>query len=234
MSAQDEHLDVAGYALGVLDAGDRAAFETHLRSCAHCRGELAALRPVGELLALAPDALPEPPAGLEARTLRAVRQADESHQRAPARSRPRWRRRLAPALAVAAVASLALAVVAVVRDDRPVEAVADLRGGARTATVSLVETGIGRVVELRTDDLPILPKGEYYEVWFVGRGDSPRRPNRISAGTFHPDEDGRSNVTFAAAVDPAKYRRMAITAEPGDGDPSPAGRDVLAGRVVLR
>lgn len=234
MSADDQHLDVAGYALGMLDPRERTAFEAHLQGCAQCRGELEAMRPVGELLALDLDPLPEPPAGLEARMLRAVARADRQ-QEAPARARPRWLRRLAPVLVAAAVASLAIAVTGIVRDVRPpVEAVADLRGGPRTASVSLVETGIGRVVELRTDDLPILPKGEYYEIWFVGPGDRRGRPNRISAGTFHPDKKGRSNVTFAAAVDPARYRRMAITAEPGDGDPSPAGPDVLSGRVTLR
>ncbi len=54
----------------------------------------------------------------------------------------------------------------------------------------MTETGIGRVIEFRSDDLAILPKGEYYELWFVGPGDSRRKSNRISAGTFHPDPRG--------------------------------------------
>jgi len=62
----------------------------------------------------------------------------------------------------------------------------------------VTETGIGRVIEFRSDDLAILPKGEYYELWFVGPGDSRRKSNRISAGTFHPDPEGRSHVSFAA------------------------------------
>lgn len=39
--------------------------------------------------------------------------------------------------------------------------------------------------------------------------------------------EGRSQVTFAAAVDPAKYPILSVTAEPGDGDPSPSGPDIL-------
>ena len=68
------------------------------------------------------------------------------------------------------------------------------------ADLRVVATGIGRVIDLDTDVLPILPTGEYYQVWFVGPGDSPDTPDRISAGTFHPDPDGRSEVHFAAAV----------------------------------
>lgn len=91
--------------------------------------------------------------------------------------------------------------------------------------------GIGRVVSLQSDDLAILPVGQYYEVWFVGPGDSPDAPNRISAGTFHPDERGRSQVTLTAAVDPAKYPTLVVTAELGDGDPAPSNHEVLRGTV---
>ena len=98
------------------------------------------------------------------------------------------------------------------------------------ATVEVRKTGIGRVIQLQTDELPILPKGDYYELWFVGPGDTPARPNRISAGTFHPDENGRSDVTFAAAVDPALFPVLSVTAEPGDGDPRPTGPEVLRSR----
>jgi hypothetical protein len=100
--------------------------------------------------------------------------------------------------------------------------------GPAEAAVEVRKTGIGRVVELRSESLPILPKGDYYELWFVGPGDSPAQPNRISAGTFHPDEEGRSHVRFAAAVDPALYPRLVVTAEPGDGDPRPSDDEVLA------
>ncbi len=85
----------------------------------------------------------------------------------------------------------------------------------------------------RTDELPILPEGELYEVWFVGPGDAVGSPNRISAGTFHPDEEGRSNVDLTAAVDPAKYPRLVVTAEPGDGDPLPTGPEVVGADIVL-
>ena len=41
------------------------------------------------------------------------------------------------------------------------------------------------------------------------------------------DPEGRSDVAFTAAVDPANYPVVSVTAEPGDGDPERAGPEVL-------
>lgn len=103
--------------------------------------------------------------------------------------------------------------------------------GGETAQVTVEALGIGRRISLDTDDLPILPTSEYYELWFVGPGDTPQSPDRISAGTFHPDDDGRSQIEFVAAVDPTLYPTIVITAEPGDGNPLPGGPEVL--RAVI-
>jgi anti-sigma-K factor RskA len=186
------------------------------------------------LLAAVRKAIPPiaPPPDLEARIHEAI-----AHEAAPGRSakrrvpRLRWPR-LAPAFA-AATALVFIAVVALtsVRGGEPgvleIQALLQAPSGQAAASVEVRKTGIGRVIELESDSLPILPKGEYYELWFVGPGDRPGRPNRISAGTFHPDEDGRSLVTFAAAIDPALYPTLSVTAEPGDGDPRPTGPEVL-------
>ena len=99
------------------------------------------------------------------------------------------------------------------------------------AELTVTATGIGRIVDLRTDVLPILPTGELYEVWFVATDDSPATPHRISAGTFHPDPDGRSDVQFTAAVNPQLYPIVEITAEPGDGNPLPTGPIVLRAEI---
>jgi Anti-sigma-K factor rskA len=205
--------------------------------------ERAGVREVAALLAeAAPRAIP--PAELEHRTLTAIRSTAAAPldgrrpQPAATRTRPArrsWfgRRRLAlagglaAALAAAAVGGALLDREAGLPGELELETTLRATGGGGSATASVRATGIGRVIEFRTDDLPVLPEGEYYELWFVGPGDRPRSPNRISAGTFHPDEDGRSRVRFAAAVDPAKYGRLAVTAEPGDGDPAPHGPDVL-------
>ena len=233
------HVDVAGYALSTLDPEERAEFEAHLRDCDACRSELAAIAPVARLAAEAPPLPPLPP-DLKARTLLAVERAAG---RPP--ERPAGRRRLPHlrlprlVLPTAAVAALLLTLVLVLgRDDDPgrLEATASLQAprGNGQAKADIFFTDIGRIVELDTNDLPILPKGEYYELWFVGPNDRPGAPDRISAGTFHPDDRGRSKVSLTAAVEPGEYRRLAVTAEPGDGDPNPTGPDVLKGRSRLR
>ena len=178
-----------------------------------------------------------PPENLRERTIAAVeRERDRAGgqpapPKRPAPSRWRWRWRLVPAFAAAAALAVILATVA--GDPDPVgelELRAQLAGDGGRASAEVREIGIGRTIEFRSDSLMILPKGEFYELWFVGPGDRPGRPNRISAGTFHPDADGRSNVSFTAAVDPAKYPRLSVTAEPGDGDPAPSRREVLSSR----
>jgi anti-sigma-K factor RskA len=246
MSARDlPHVDLVAYLIGSLEDDERAGVERHLDGCAVCSAEATELGATASLLGRAapPVALP---ADLERRTLDAVARAASSQNgtvhepsarferpaapASPSRRRLGWRR---PALAAGLAVALAAAVLAGTQlggGDLPGSPELDatlIGGGGQTASAVVQKTGIGRVIEFRTDELPILPKGEYYELWFVGPGDRPGNPDRISAGTFHPDEDGRSNVRFAAAADPVKYPRLAITAEPGDGDPAPSRPDIL-------
>lgn len=95
-----------------------------------------------------------------------------------------------------------------------------------SASATVRATPLGRDVLLRSDSLPILPTGEFYELWFIGPGDSPGSPNRISGGTFHPDAKGDSQLHLHAAVDPALFPVLSVTAEVADGDPRP-GAEVL-------
>ena len=223
------HDDLAAYLLQALTLEEHARFERHLDSCAACRAELEELRKPALLVAHTAPAY-ELPLGLEGRTFAAIERAAVTPKPVLLRSRRRRYPRMLAASAVAAVA--ALAFVAGTRLDRPagsveLQAALVAPNGDRAASAEVRKTGIGRVIRFESDELPILPKGEYYELWFVGPGDTPATPNRISAGTFHPDEDGRSHVTFAAAVDPAKYPVLSVTAEPGDGNPEPTGPEVL-------
>lgn len=50
MSARSEHTDVGAYALGLLEAGDRTAFEEHLAGCDRCHRELDDFAGMRELL----------------------------------------------------------------------------------------------------------------------------------------------------------------------------------------
>lgn len=173
-----------------------------------------------------------PPAALEARVLDAVAREAEPAPRRPRGLARLWRPRLVPVLAGAAAAVAAVVLgVSLLQGNGPgaleLRTVLRAPSGQGSASIEVRKTGIGRVVTLESDTLPILPKRDYYELWFVGPGDRPGHRNRISAGTFHPDEHGRSVVRFAAAVDPKIYPMLVVTAEPGDGDPRPTGPEVL-------
>ena len=227
------HDDLAAYLFHALTPEEHERFERHLDSCAACRAELVELREPALLVANAAPAY-SLPRGLEGRTFAAIERQAAAPPRPVLLPPPRRRyRRLLAVSAAAAVAALAFVVGTQL--DRPAGSV-ELRTalvapeGDGAANVEVRRTGIGRVIRFESDQLPILPRGEYYELWFVGPGDTPAAPNRISAGTFHPDEDGRSHVTFAAAVDPAKYPVLSVTAEPGDGNPKRTGPEVLRSR----
>jgi anti-sigma-K factor RskA len=226
------HVDVAGYALGALPADECAEFERHLGRCENCRQELAELAPVARLLEQAAPA-PAPPPSVQARTFIAI-ERDAAEPPAPAPSkRSRWRPRLAAVGVALAFAAVGLAGLRLGenRQRGAVEIDARLvapRPGGPSGSVRVTELGIGRSVAIESDDLPELDnRREFYEVWFVGPGDSRRRPNRVSAGTFHPDEAGRSDVRLTAAAVPRDYPVVSITREPRDGNPRRTGPEIL-------
>ncbi|MGA8297561.1 MAG: zf-HC2 domain-containing protein [Acidimicrobiales bacterium] len=95
MNCADFRAMSAEFALGVLDARDRALAVAHLEECAACREEMSELAEIADgIAALAP--LVEPPNGFESRVLGALNaRPDKSVP-------PKWRRR-APFIAIAAV-----------------------------------------------------------------------------------------------------------------------------------
>lgn len=253
----DIHAELGGYLLGSLTPRERRRFEAHLADCERCRRETRELAATVEALPLALELSEvEVPDTLEVGAIEAVKRAAGAGEDGAGRAHgppPRggesrtvrgvWPSWLAPrrvAAAGAAAAVIAIAVLAGTRiageqegaGGRPgtLEVAGTMvapGGGAETGEVRVRMVGIGRLISFRSSELRILPTGEYYELWFVGPGDSLESPNRISAGTFHPDERGRSRVEFTAAVDPAKYPILSVTAEPGDGNPARTGPEVL-------
>jgi hypothetical protein len=94
-----EHTDVGAYALGLLEAADRQAFEEHLAGCPACAAELAELSGMkGLLTGIDPvDAAADEPSEAEVTDL--VRRRAESQRR-----RVRWQSMLAAAAAVVLLA----------------------------------------------------------------------------------------------------------------------------------
>lgn len=242
---QDSHADLTAFLIGALDDRESAAFANHLRTCASCRAEAAALGPAVDGLELMPERQ-DPPPDLRSRVLAAVADAATEDERAAAPDRPseaqpraiarrRWQ---LPRLAFAGLAGAAALVAAfligsnvgdegVTTPERGrVELAANLQtpsGGGDEGRLVVREFESGRRISFESDALPILPKGEFYELWFVAAGDSPSSPNRISAGTFHPNQKGISDVILHAAVDPSLFPMVEITSEPDATDPGVSG-----------
>jgi anti-sigma-K factor RskA len=237
--------ELSAYAFDLLDAAARARVEAHLRACTACAEELAELRAV---IATLPRARPAEPAP------EAAWQAIETRIRARAAAQRadwwpgRWVRagRLQPAL----TAALALAVVGLVvwnatlqaRDtERRVE-LPGLSNAERVTVVDLVPAAASSDLDgqlimsqdqqqggLVIGELPALPSGRTYQVWFV-RGDQ----TRASGGTFGVDSLGQA-VTLIDVPQPVDdFDGVAITEEPGNGSPAPTGRDLLAGPIYSR
>ena len=212
------HELTAGYALDVLDADERWAYETHLVSCEHCREELTSFWETAEALAVAASG-PAPSPGLRGRILAAA--GEERQVVVPLESRRQ--RRLTPVLgaaaAVAAVVALAIGLwatqlsgdldearLALERERAAAAVLAD--PDARTVAL---EAGDGRLVVgeggravLVLDGLDPAPPGKTYEMWII-EGETP-----VPAGIFAGREE-RDVVSVNGSVETGN--RVAVTLE---------------------
>lgn len=162
------------------------------------------------------------------------------HVAAARRPRQRGRWRLIAAAAALLIAGAGIGVGATTwtsADDEDLlargseEFVAELTGPAG-ARVDLEGAAApeGRIVTLRSDTLPVVPYEQYYELWFLT---DEGEPTWVSAGTFHPDDEGNTVVVLHAAVDPSVVSEIRITREPRDGSPAPSDDLVAEGAVDL-
>ncbi len=216
------HELTAGYALDVLDAEERWAYETHLAECERCRNELTSFWETTEALAVAASG-PAPSPGLRGRILAAA--GAERQVVVPFESRRQ--RRVAPVLgaaaAIAAVVALAVGLwatqlssdldgtrLALERERQAAAVLAD--PGARTVAL---EAGDGRLVVdeegravLVIDGLDPAPPGMTYELWIIeGENASP-------AGLFR-GRDGLDWVGLEGTVEAGDV--VAVTIEQAGG-----------------
>lgn len=233
----------APYALGALDAEERARFEAHLATCAECRGEVHSYREVGALLAESAPAA-TPPATLRDRVLREARRVRPIGTRRAAR---------APWLAAAACLVLALGIgYAYLRERAALEgAMASLAASRDTiatrdslvatllspdaGTAALAATGQApsarvtwspsrhRVVMAVFHLLPA-PAGRTYQLWAIAKG----KP--VSIGIFNTRPDGRVVAEMRLPVD-LTFELTAVTEEPAGGSPQPTMQPFLVGKV---
>ena len=172
----------------------------------------------------------EPPAGLEADVVAAIRAGrrrdDRGESRAPGDRpppRPRGRRRGARRARggnrrVASVAEPRLLGPAL-RDGLEPDSARTHRPG----TASLTKTDSGWRIVLHATGLTRLDNGRYYQAWLKNAAGT-----LVPIGTFN---DGR-NVTLWAGVSPVDYPTLTITIEAADGNQASSGRRVLVGTIT--
>ncbi|MFC4050643.1 anti-sigma factor family protein [Actinomadura syzygii] len=162
MSPQVEHTDVGAYALGLLDDGDRLAFEEHLRGCAACQGELDEMSGTAGILSAfgataerAAEPSPAPGASAPAPVIDMMRRRRKADRRS---------RRVATAIGTAAAAAALAAGIGVgtALDDggtspnpAPTQAITGQKFTGKnpatgaTGTVGLVDKGWGTQVNFQ-------------------------------------------------------------------------------------
>lgn len=76
-------------------------------------------------------------------------------------------------------------------------------------------------------DLPALRAGRTYQLWLIDA-----TQQRISAGTFAPQPNGRAFVQATYRLPPDSLAMIAVTEEPEGGVPQPTGEIVIAGNAT--
>lgn len=236
--------DAGAYVLRALSDGERAAFATHLETCAECRAEVEELQVVADQLPMAAPQLVPPPeirnrlmamVESEAALLRAA--GPEADRVVPVREEMRLRDRVwwpswsvSPGLAAAAASVFVLAGLGagvLVSDDDgpgPVRTV-PAQVASSTAARAHVELQDGRAT-LEVRGLPAAPTGQVYQVW-LKRGDEAPRPTHT---LFTVRPDGRAAVKVDEAVDGVD--ELLVTAEPTGGSMSPTSSPVVTATLT--
>ena len=244
----EEAIDLAGlYVLDALTPEERAAVDSHLRTCLLAHPEFSELGGVTPALAsLAPPA--GAPAALKRRVLEEYGVATLERQPVPASRRPRrpWHGWMGWATAAAAVLVFAVVGVWAVgqrndadqaahRAQMMADAVAAMTSpGAQVAMLSgsgtaqgahgfaaFPASGGGYVV---MTDLPAPPSGMAYQAWYMVGGQA------MSAGVMDVDENGE---LVAAGMQPMPgTSEVAFTLEPMGGSDEPTSAPLITGDLA--
>jgi anti-sigma-K factor RskA len=231
------HELTAGYALDVLDADERRAYEAHLEGCERCRDELASFWNVTEALAAAASG-PAPSLDLRARILDAARAEPPVVIPFPAqRRRPSVVPALAAVTAVAAAVAIGLGVWAM-HLSNDLDSTRAAMGHQQQAAAVLADpdartislaSGSGRLVvaadgraALVLSGLEPVPAGKTYEVWVIAQDSAPAR-----AGLFGGRADG-DLVGVERTVGSGDV--VAVTVEKAGGVDAPTQTPIVASK----
>ena len=92
-----------------------------------------------------------------------------------------------------------------------------------SGTATLTNTRSGWRIELRTDGLPRLDNGRYYQAWMKNNAGI-----LVPIGTFNQGP----NVTLWSGVPPTEFPTITVTEQEANGNPASSGQRVLAGSVA--
>ncbi|MCW3026584.1 MAG: hypothetical protein JWM29_2016 [Solirubrobacterales bacterium] len=215
--------DAAAYVLGALTTEESEAFRRHLSTCVVCRDEVAALKTVGDALALAAPQLRAP------RRLRRRVRADIRGEPKAARATAGTARRrglFAPApVAVGAAFALAGVIVAVVLASGGSRGSRTVGASVTPSTASAVVRVVSGRGELIVRHMPPPPAGKIYEVWLERDG---RNPTPTSA-LFDVTSSGAGAVDIPG--DLRGVREVLVTPEPRGGSLAPTHLPVIVARL---
>ena len=236
-------------ALSALDAAEAQALNEHLENCAECRKELDEWQATAAALALGSNSA-EPSPKVRERILDEVRKDLSEPNVVPFRSTPRnlWSSFGSLGAMAAAVLFTALIVGIVVlwrqnnaiRKDleqsqefvqlvtSPGARVAELKssavGAGATATVAYDSNGHAMLV---ASNLPSLPQGKAYQLWFIV-GNKPPLPGK----TFAPNSTWQGVIKEQMPREALNSPVFAVTVEPAGGVAAPTGPIYLSSSAV--
>jgi len=231
-------------ALSALDATEERALNEHLENCEECRKELEEWQATAATLAVVADPV-EPSPKVRERIMSEVRKELATPEVIPFRSTSRniWRSfgSLGAMAAVVLFTALIVGLIVIWRENRAMnEELARTREfvqlattpGAKMNELKGVDLGAGATARfaydktghamLMADNLPSVPRGKAYQLWFIV-GKNPPMPGK----TFSPDDAGKGMLIDQMPKEALDSAIFAITLEPEGGVDKPTGQIYL-------
>src|ERR1043165_919925 len=244
MAHEDYKEMIPARALSALDVTEERALNEHLENCDECRKELEEWQGAAATLAVFADPA-EPSPKVRERILSEVRKELATPEVIPFRSTSRniWRSfgSLGARAAVVIFTSLILGLIVIWRENRAMnEELARTKEfvqlattpGAKANELKGLDLGAGATARfaydktghamLMADNLPSVPRGKAYQLWFIV-GKNPPMPGK----TFSPDDAGNGVLIDQMPKEALDSAIFAITLEPEGGVDKPTGQIYL-------